>query len=118
MNISRSTFVVSLRVALPEFAINPDWLEDSLGYPIINDLARFTCAQAAAGDFRSVERALSFLEAALQGQDLYLRDLVLEFLETLRTCVELEAIVPYFGELTRDLWKDPTGRGDPADNVA
>lgn len=104
MNISGSTLISSLQTALPEFEINPDWVEDSLGYPTINDLARFTCQQAATGNINVVERILSFLETGLQEQDPYVRDLVLEFLETLRACDKTPEITSYFGQETRSLW--------------
>jgi hypothetical protein len=37
IRITRDNLIESLRRVVPGFEINPDWLGDELGYPIIND---------------------------------------------------------------------------------
>jgi hypothetical protein len=87
---------------IPE--INPEWLEDELGYPIINDLARYVCEQARLRDFGEVRSSLAFLETGLERGDSYIHDLVGESLETLFSCHEIESIRPSFGPRVHDMW--------------
>jgi len=103
--ITRSTLVESLRRIVPEFEINPDWLEDDLGYPIVNDLARYICDQARLPDLNRVKNGLAFLEAGLEFGDSYVHDLVHESLETLLSCDHILVIKAHFGPRVLDYWK-------------
>jgi len=106
MIVYRDTLISSLSTSIPEFDIDPDWIEGPLGYPLINDLARFALKQIATGNTNAIERIGAFLEGALQSEDGYLEDLVLEFLDNLRTCDKAVAVIaPHFGQQTRSLWE-------------
>jgi hypothetical protein len=106
--ITRDNLVGSLRIVVPGFEINPDWLDgdfgDPLGYPIIDDLARYICDQARLADFDQVRNGLAFLEGGLESGDTYILDLVHESLETLLACDNITAIKAYFGPRVLDLW--------------
>ena len=102
--ITSSNLLVALRRIVPDFAINPDWEEDSLGYPLINDLARYIGDQARLGQFDKVRDGLAFLEAGLESGDSYIKDLVHEGLETLLSSDNITAIKAYFGPRVLDLW--------------
>jgi hypothetical protein len=96
-HITRNNLVERLQSTVPDFAINPDWLDGVLGYPIMNDLARFICDRAGADDFEQVRRAIRFLEMGIEEGDEYVRDLILEALETLAECPQLAAVQACFG---------------------
>lgn len=81
--ITRDNLIERLQNAVPDFAINPDWRDDNLVYPIMNDLARFICDREGIGDVEQVRTGVGFLELGLEGGDEYVRDLVSEALETL-----------------------------------
>jgi hypothetical protein len=103
------TILAQLQEAVPHFHIDPEWLEDNLTYPAINDFARYICSEAAvsstAGSPRDdLRRAVTFLEEALRRGDAGVRDLVLECLETLRVCDSMGLVSEYFGPKTQDLW--------------
>lgn len=102
--ITRASLISSLRAEVPEFKVNPEWVDDQLGYPIVNDLARYICEQAGLQDFAQVNRGLSFMEKCLVEGDTYSRDLVLEGLETLLSCRNVAAIKSLFGPHVLDLW--------------
>ena len=104
-HITRNNLVERLQSTVPDFLINPDWLDDVLGYPIMNDLARFICDRAGADDFAQVGSALRFLEMGIEEGDEYVRDLVLEALETLAACPHLAAVQAYFGPRLLDVSK-------------
>jgi hypothetical protein len=106
MRVTKENLIDSLRVALPGFENKSEFAEDVLGYPIFNDLARYVCDQARLGDFDEVRNSLAFLEVSLQGRDAYARDLVLECLETLVPCKDIELIRQHFGSRTVNLWRD------------
>jgi hypothetical protein len=103
-SVTRENLITLLRIALPEFQIEPEWAEEQLGYPIINNLARHICDHAGRADFDEVRRGLAFLEVSLQHGDPYIRDLVLEGLETMASHREIESVKQYFGPRVRDLW--------------
>jgi len=102
-DITRNNLVARLQSTVPDFAINPEWLDDVLGYPIMNDLARFICDRAEVDDFEQVRSAIRFLEMGVEGEDEYVRDLILEALETLAVCPQLAAVQAYFGPRLLDL---------------
>ena len=110
--ITRANLIESLRVLVPKFEVNPDWLKDELGYPIINDLARYICDQAKLEDLDEVRSGLAFLEMSLESGDSYIHDLVLESLETLISCDEIGSIKSYFGPRVHDLWSACLRRND------
>jgi hypothetical protein len=102
--ITRDNLIARLQNTVPDFAINPDWRDDNLGYPIINHLARFICDRAGMEDFEQVRTGVRFLEMGLEGGDEYVCDLVLEALETLAACQHFPAVQGYCGPRLRDLW--------------
>jgi hypothetical protein len=104
--VTRENLIDSLRIALPGFEIKSEFAEDALGYPIFNDLARYICEQAQLGDFDEVRKSFEFFELSLQGGDAYVRDLVLECLETLGSCKVIESIKQHFGSRVVNLWRD------------
>ena len=104
-HITRNNLVEQLQSKVPDFAINPDWLDGVLGYPIMNDLARFICDRTEVDDFEQVRSAIRFLEMGIAAEDEYVRDLILEALETLATCPHLAAVQAYFGPRLRDFSK-------------
>jgi hypothetical protein len=104
-HITHRNLVEQLQSTVPDFSINPDWLEGVLGYPIINDLARFICDRAEVGDFEQVRSAMRFFEMGIEDGDEYVRDLVLEALETLSACQHIPAVRKYFGPRLLDLWR-------------
>jgi hypothetical protein len=95
--ITRNNLLDSLRRMAPGFQINPDLKEDSLGYPIVNDLARYICDQAGLDEFDKVRNGLEFLEVGLKLGDSYKHDLVHESLETLFSCERINVIKSQFG---------------------
>jgi hypothetical protein len=103
--MTKETFVNALRSAVPDFEMDAEWSNDDLGFPIINDFARYICATAAI-DPEDVENAVHFLEKCLNEGDSYIRDLVHECLETLSSCVGIESIKGMFGPLVTTLWTD------------
>jgi hypothetical protein len=103
--MTRETFVNDLRSAVPEFEIDVLWAEDNLGFPIINDFARYTC-ETAAIDPKDVENALHFLEKCMKEGDSYIHDLVHECLESLSSCPNIDSIKSIFGPLVKNLWND------------
>jgi hypothetical protein len=102
--ITSANLIESLRLVVPKFEIDPLWLEDNLGYLIINDLGRYICEQAKLGDFDEVRSGLAFLEMSMESGDSYMHDLVHESLETLTSCHDIGSIRSYFGPRVRDLW--------------
>ena len=102
--ITRDNLIERLQNTVPDFAINPEWRDDNLGYPIMNDLARFICDRAGMEDFEQVRSGVGFLEMGLEGGDEYVRDLVSEALETLAACKHVPAVQGYFGPRLLDLW--------------
>jgi hypothetical protein len=104
IRITRDNLIERLQSAIPDFAINPDWRDGALGYPIINDLARFICDRAGVNEFEQVKNAVRFLEMGAETGDEYVRDLVSEALETLATCQHVPAVQSYFGPRLLDLW--------------
>jgi hypothetical protein len=104
INVTKESLLHALRIALPGFEINSEWAEEGLGYPIFNDLARYICNQAELGDFDEVRNSLAFLELSLQGGDAYIHDLVVECLETLVSCKDIESIKQHFGSRIVDVW--------------
>ena len=113
MQITKHTLIKGLKDEVPGFVIDPDSAEDGLGYPIINDLARYICQEADVAYWTSdasgsdeVKRAILFLERCLERGDQYVRDLVHECLDTLRSCSRITQIQPDFGVLTLRLWNE------------
>ncbi len=104
MYISKETLISSLRRAIPMFEPNPEWVDNQLGYPIINDLARYTCEQAKSEQFDEVQKVLAFLETSIEAGDPYIEDLALEYLETLLSCERIAAIKTYFGPQALARW--------------
>ena|SRR5271166_5935815 len=102
--ITRDNLIERLQNTVPDFAINPDWWDDNLGYPIMNDLARFICDQARMEDFDQARTGIGFLEMGLEVGDEYVRDLVSEALETLAACQHVAAVQGYFGPRLLSLW--------------
>jgi len=107
--MTSQTILAELQRAVPHFHIDPEWLEDNLTYPAINDFARYICSEAAvcseAGIPRDdLHRAVTFLEEALRSGDAGVRDLVLECLETLRACDSIWLVREHFGPETQGLW--------------
>jgi hypothetical protein len=102
--ITRDNLIEQLHNKIPDFSINPDWRHGVLGYPIINDLARFVCERAEIKDFEQVRKAVGFLEMGLATGDEYVRDLVSEALETLAGCEYVPTVLVYFGPRLLDLW--------------
>ena len=102
--ITRSNLIDSLRLIVPGFEISPDWLEDDLGYPIVNDLARYICDHALIADFDQVRNGLAFLESGLEIGDSYVHDLVHESLETLLSCERVGVIKAQFGPRVLKYW--------------
>jgi len=82
--ITRDNFIDSLRTMMPNFEIDPLWVEDDpLDYPIINDFGRYVCEQMRSGNIDELKNGIGFLERLLESRNSYLRDLVHECLETL-----------------------------------
>jgi hypothetical protein len=102
--ITESNLIDSIRLVVPKFDIDQDWVDDILGYPIINDLARYICDRARLEDFEEVKSGLAFLEMGLEDGDSYLHGLVHESLETLQSCQHIESIKKYFGPRVHDFW--------------
>jgi hypothetical protein len=103
--ITRDNLIEWLHNSVPDFAINPDWRDGTLGYPIMNDLARFICDRAGTEEFEQVTSAVRFLEAGLEIGDEYVRDVISEALETLAACDHITAVQGYFGPRALDLWR-------------
>jgi len=97
IQITRDNLIERLQKTVPDFSINPDWRDDNLGCPIINDLARFICDRAGRKDLQQVRTGVEFLEMGLECGDEYVRDLVAEALEILAACRRVPAVQPYFG---------------------
>jgi hypothetical protein len=114
MLITRENILSEIQRYVPNFRIDPDWLEDGLTYLVINDLARFICSEAEVLEFVNSEKeaaelsqvpaSMSFLERALGDGDSFVRDLVFECVETLASCEQIDQIKKYFGPKVRDLW--------------
>jgi hypothetical protein len=107
--MTSQTILAQLQRAVPHFHIDPEWLDDNLTYPAINDFARYICSEAAVCSVAAISReelhrAVKFLEEALRTGDAGVRDLVLECLETLRACDSIGLVTEYFGPETQDLW--------------
>lgn len=51
IQITRDNLIDRLQNSVPDFSINPDWRDGTLGYPITNDLARFICDRAGIEEF-------------------------------------------------------------------
>lgn len=98
MSLTKYSLIATLRNHLPAFSINQDWIEASLGYPIINDLARYLCEEALCGNYDEVKRGLDFLRLCAKGGDSYTRDLVHECLDTLfSSCDQIAEMQIRFG---------------------
>jgi len=106
MNINKETLIQALANAVPGFKPDELWADESLGYLIINDLARYICnrAEYAKYDDDEVRAALDFLEACLLKGDSYVKGLVHECLETLASCSSISEIKKYFGVQTLTMW--------------
>ena len=104
IQITRDNLIERLQNAIPDFSINPNWRDENLGYPIMNDLARFICDRAGMEEFQQVRTGVGFLEMGLECGDDYVRDLVSEALETLAACQHVPAVQPYFGPRLLHLW--------------
>lgn len=102
--ITRSNLIERLQNTVPDFAINPDWRDGTLGYPIVNDLARFICDRAGKEEFEQVKSAVRFLEMGFETGDEYVRDLISETLETLAGCDHIPAVQAHFGPRLLGLW--------------
>jgi len=102
--LSKNTFLSSLRELVPDFPINPDWVEPVLGFPIINDLARYICKHAEEENFVEVDKGIFFLELGLKSGERYLRDLVSECLESLLACEKIADIIGRFPENILRVW--------------
>jgi hypothetical protein len=102
--ITRDNLIERLQNTVPDFSINPDWREGTLGYPIMNDLARFICDRAGIEEFEQARSAIRFLEMGLETGDEYVRDLVSEALETLAACQHVPSVEAYFGPRLLYLW--------------
>lgn len=87
---------------MPQFPMNPDWLEEGLSYPVANDFARYLCKEAALQDYAEVEQGLRFLEESVKRSDVL--DLVDECLETLLSCLEITELKKHFGPALLDRW--------------
>ena len=61
IQITRDNLIERLQNTVPDFSINPDWRDGTLGYPITNDLARFICDRAGIEEFEQVRTAIRFL---------------------------------------------------------
>jgi hypothetical protein len=113
VRITKDTLIKTLQAEVPSFVIDPDWIEEALSYPIINDFARYICQEAdiafyihEADSYDEVKKALRFLEMGLEAQDPYMRDLVHECLETLLSCNRIPEIKVYFGPRVLRFWNE------------
>jgi hypothetical protein len=104
IQITRDNLIERLQNTVPDFSIDLDWRDGTLGYPITNDLARFICDRAGIEEFEQVRTAIRFLEMELENGDEYVRDLVSEALETLAGCQHVHAVQAYFGPRLLRLW--------------
>ena len=112
MPMTKETILSELQRAIPHFRVNPEWLEDGLGYPAINDFARFICSEADTLGWDEVDASMAFLERALSDGDSYVRDLVLECVETIDSCESINLLKDHFGTGVRALWEHRfAGRG-------
>jgi hypothetical protein len=105
MPITKETVLSELGRAMPHFRLNPEWLENGPAYPVVNDFARFICSEADTFGWDEVEASMLFLERALSDGDSYVRDLVLEYVETLSSCPSINLLKDRFGPEVRALWK-------------
>jgi hypothetical protein len=94
--MTKDTVLSELQKAVPHFRVNPEWLENGLAYPAINDLARFICSKTEPLESEDVDVALAFLERALSDGDTYVRDLVIECLETINSCKSIHMLKDRF----------------------
>ena len=104
--MTRESVLQQLQESVPEFCLNPEWIEELLGFPAINDFARFICSEAEACRWDEVRKSALFLERGLTEGDDYVRDLVCECLETLSSCRSIGALQGYLGPKSLALWKD------------
>jgi hypothetical protein len=105
MQMTKETVLAELQRTVPHFRVNPEWLEDGLAYPAINDFARFICSEADTFGWDEVEASMIFLERALLEGDGYVRDLVLECVETINSCESIELLKNRFGAGVHALWE-------------
>ena len=61
----KESVLQELQNSVPEFHLNPDWVEEPLGFPAINDFARFICSEADASQWDEVRKSVQVLERAL-----------------------------------------------------
>lgn len=104
--MTRESILQELQNSVPEFALNPEWVEESLGFPAIADFARYVRSEAEVGQWDEVRKSMQFIERALTEGDNYVCDLVFEFLEALDSWDAIEIVKEYFGSKTLAMWKD------------
>ena len=103
--MTKETVLRELRGAVPNFRLNPEWSEDGLAYPVINDFARYICSEADSLGWDEVAASVAFLERALAEGDGYVRDLVLECVESIASCDSINMIRGCFGTRVSALWE-------------
>lgn len=104
MDLTRTNFISILHEHVPNLDLDPAWVEQQLGYPLINDLARYICQRAELGAPAEIDSALRFLDLCSQSGDSYLRDLVIECLETLLACDSIAEISARFPLSVLAIW--------------
>jgi hypothetical protein len=101
--ITKERLISVLREQLPEFPLNDDWIPDVLGYPIINDVARFICDRAQGKCIDELTRAVSLLDMLWREGDPYIKGLVHECLDTLLSCNELALVEQHLSSELRTI---------------
>ena len=54
--MTSQTILAQLQKAVPHFHLDPEWFEDNLTYPAINDFARYICSEAAVCSVAGIPR--------------------------------------------------------------
>ena len=106
MPISNENFIAMIREAVPQFAVDAEWVKSNFTYLVVNDLARYICENASDCNTDEVKKSLHFLEACLEEGEPFLRDLIHEGLETLVSCKGIAEIKENFGPRVQLLWKE------------
>jgi len=82
--MNTSNFLVELTHEVPDFSPDPEYLEDGLTYPIVNDFARYICSTfQRTGSLDTIAPAIDFIERACLSGDPEIVDLIQECLETM-----------------------------------
>ena len=104
--ITYDNLVAQLIETVPEFPVDPEYVQDNLTYIVFNDLTRFVNSQFETNNNDEIlQRIFNFIEGAARSQDRKIIDVLWDSFNEL-AIKEPDKAKSYMGVYTRRIFQD------------